>query len=92
MNLSNWVHHTSYILPQGRTSWKNPYLAARAGAGEAEEEEDEDAEGSQAGDNEKNEGKNLEPEQGPALLTPLSVDEGIKVRGGEISKYSMLFN
>lgn len=74
LNLANWVHHISYILPQGRVTWENPYIFTRGG--EAEEEEDEEGEGSQSGDNDKNEGKNLEPEQGPAILTPLTGDDG----------------
>jgi len=69
LDISNWVHHVPYILPQGRTSWENPF-------GSEEEEENED-EGSdeEGGSDEENEGEKVEPETGPQLLTPISQDE-----------------
>merc|ERR1712141_376511 len=58
-SLSFWVHHTPYILPQGRCSWFNP----------SQPEEDEDEEDDE--DEEREEPDEPEPESGPPLLTPL---------------------
>jgi len=61
--MANWVHHTQYILPQGRCTWFNP---AQRGDGEEDEDEEEEEEKEQADE--------PEPELGPPLLTPLSED------------------
>ena len=63
-DISNWHHHTSYILPQGRTVWWNPVQKAED---EFEEEEEEDEEREQPDE--------PEPETGPPLLTSASEDE-----------------
>ncbi|KAL3314074.1 Radial spoke head protein 4 A [Cichlidogyrus casuarinus] len=66
--LGNWVHHSSYLLPQGRTIWWNPAKAMAEDKGEIDnsgEEEDEP---------EDDEEEPVEPETGPPLLTPLSED------------------
>ncbi|ESO03028.1 hypothetical protein HELRODRAFT_173888 [Helobdella robusta] len=60
-SLVNWVHHSPYILTQGRTMWWNPVKNV-----------DEDNE-----DNEENELPGVEPEIGLPLLTPLSEDVSI---------------
>lgn len=66
-SMSFWVHHTAYILPQGRTSWWNPDLLPHQGDDIGEGEED-------AG--EKRIGP--EPETGPPLLTPCSEDAALE--------------
>ncbi|CAL8086167.1 unnamed protein product [Calicophoron daubneyi] len=67
--LANWVHHTAYILPQGRTIWWNPSSATRGeGASGRSEEEDEEEELEDE----------PEPETGPPLLTPLSEDAEVQ--------------
>eukprot|EP01135_Chromosphaera_perkinsii_P010354 Nk52_evm26s2118 gene=Nk52_evmTU26s2118 len=65
-NLTNWVHHQQYILPQGRTVWFNP-------APPKEERDDDDEEGED--DQEEPE---IEPESGPSLLGPVSEDEELE--------------
>ncbi|CAH8840240.1 unnamed protein product [Trichobilharzia szidati] len=64
-SLSNWVHHTAYILPQGRTVWWNTATKSNDDLDDelSEEEEEEPDE--------------PEPETGPPLLTPLSEDAEI---------------
>uniref|UniRef100_A0A4W3JQP8 Radial spoke head 6 homolog A n=1 Tax=Callorhinchus milii TaxID=7868 RepID=A0A4W3JQP8_CALMI len=64
-NLSNWVHHTLHILPQGRCVWFNPMQKK-----EEENEEEEEEEENELPDE-------PEPEVGPPLLTPLSEDADI---------------
>ncbi|XP_018650162.1 putative radial spokehead-l [Schistosoma mansoni] len=63
--LTNWVHHTAYILPQGRTVWLNTAIKTKD---ELEDEMSED---------EEEEPDEPEPETGPPLLTPLSEDAEI---------------
>jgi len=65
--LNGWVHHVQYILPQGRTKWWNPSENA-----DKEEEENEEEEEMKAGTEE------IEPEQGPPLLTPVGTDTDIQ--------------
>ncbi|CAI9729709.1 Hypothetical predicted protein [Octopus vulgaris] len=60
-SLSNWVHHTLHILPQGRCKWFNATAKTEEEVEEDEEEEREEMEEPQ-------------PEIGPPLLTPLSED------------------
>lgn len=60
--LTGWVHHAAYILPQGRCKWVNPSPKSE------EEAENEDEE------NEEEESEEVEPESGPPLLTPLQSD------------------
>ncbi|KAK4469458.1 hypothetical protein MN116_007009 [Schistosoma mekongi] len=64
-SLTNWVHHTAYILPQGRTVWFNTATKSK------DELEDEMSE------EEEEEPDEPEPETGPPLLTPLSEDADI---------------
>ncbi|CAH8502209.1 unnamed protein product [Heterobilharzia americana] len=64
-SLANWVHHTAYILPQGRTVWFNTTAKS---SDDLEDEMSED---------EEEEPDELEPETGPPLLTPLSEDAEI---------------
>jgi len=76
---NGWVHHVQYILPQGRTKWWNPGENA-----DKEEEENEDEEEMKA------ETEEIEPEQGPPLLTPIGTDNDIqntKAWTGKISSY-----
>ncbi|XP_054261799.1 radial spoke head protein 4 homolog A isoform X2 [Macrosteles quadrilineatus] len=64
-SLTSWVHHSRYILKQGRVDWwstKKTIVGEEEAEEEQEEEEDEDKEGGE------------EKETGPALLTPLSED------------------
>ncbi|CAH8454295.1 unnamed protein product [Schistosoma guineensis] len=67
-SLIHWVHHTSYILPQGRVYWWNP----KKGLGDYFDEiNDED----EAEENEDSQMKNvIQPERGPPILTPISSD------------------
>ena len=60
------VHHFQYILPQGRTKWWNPGENAEKEEEETEEEEEMKAETEE-----------IEPEQGPPLLTPIGGDAEI---------------
>lgn len=67
-SMAFWVHHTLYILPQGRTSWWNPNPLP-----EAEEMDEEMGE-----EEEKPKPIGPEPETGPPLLTPLSEDASLE--------------
>ncbi|KAK7901490.1 hypothetical protein WMY93_018259 [Mugilogobius chulae] len=60
-SLSMWVHHTQHILQQGRCTWVNLTLRPEELNEEAEEEREMEPE-------------EVDPEQGPPLLTPLSQD------------------
>ncbi|KAH8853474.1 Radial spoke head protein 6 like [Schistosoma japonicum] len=67
-SLQHWVHHTSYILPQGRVYWWNP----KKGLGDNFDEfNDEEEEENEDGINVKN---TIQPEHGPPILTPISSD------------------
>ncbi|CAL8078648.1 unnamed protein product [Calicophoron daubneyi] len=63
-NLEHWVHHTSYILPQGRVTWWNPSKNLADDLEEFNEEE------------ENGEGQELppQPERGPPILTSIASD------------------
>jgi radial spoke head protein 4A len=61
------VHHVLHILPQGRTKWWNPNENADKEEEENEEEEEMKAETEQ-----------IQPEQGPPLLTPIGADAEIQ--------------
>uniref|UniRef100_A0A8C4WY67 Radial spoke head component 4A n=1 Tax=Eptatretus burgeri TaxID=7764 RepID=A0A8C4WY67_EPTBU len=63
-SLSTWVHHTRYILPQGRCSWWNP-LNQDDMSEEEEEKEDED---------EEDLSNHPQPQVALPLLTPLTED------------------
>ncbi|EGD80968.1 hypothetical protein PTSG_01550 [Salpingoeca rosetta] len=65
-DLSGWVHHAPYILPQGRSKWVNPNLK-----GEEDELDEEDE------DEDEEEEEEIEPEAGPPLLTPLQNDDDV---------------
>ncbi|XP_011878263.1 PREDICTED: radial spoke head protein 6 homolog A [Vollenhovia emeryi] len=67
-SMSNWCHHSTYILKQGRTVWWNPEKEKKI-VDDAIEEEEEAEE-----DIEKDEVKMTEKEIGPPLLIPLSED------------------
>ncbi|KAL2711444.1 radial spoke head protein 6 A [Vespula squamosa] len=64
-SMSNWCHHTPYILKQGRTVWWDPREREEEALGEEEEEEGEEDETRVGG---------AVRETGPPLLTPLSED------------------
>ncbi|KAF5283948.1 hypothetical protein FQA39_LY17189 [Lamprigera yunnana] len=69
-SMAFWVHHTLYILPQGRTAWWNPKLVAQnEESGDEELDEEESLTKAHIGD---------EPETGPPLLTPLSEDASLE--------------
>ncbi|KAA3674897.1 radial spoke head protein 4A [Paragonimus westermani] len=71
-SLANWVHHTAYILPQGRTIWLNPKSKSQSeNEGDASDDEEED-------EGELEEPDEPEPETGPPLLTPLSEDAQVE--------------
>lgn len=80
-NLSFWVHHTAYILPQGRTVWWNPNQPQpkRKLSAETEEEESEadDDDFEDEDDEEEGEGGNQVSgrETGPPLFTSISQDQ-----------------
>eukprot|EP01147_Barroeca_monosierra_P008244 gene8244-832_t len=65
-DLSGWVHHAPYILPQGRSKWVNPSVKEENGDLDEDDEEDEDEEEEE-----------IEPEAGPPLLTPLQNDDDV---------------
>lgn len=84
LNLSNWVHHVPYVLPQGRVMWENPWATAKSDEdknddGDDDEKEEDDETGETANGSER-----AEPETGPAVLSPISSDEG-KVKFGRTS-------
>ncbi|CAH8480328.1 unnamed protein product [Heterobilharzia americana] len=71
-SLEHWVHHTSYILPQGRVYWWNPKKGLDDDFDEFNDEEE--------GENEEDGGKSknaVQPEHGPPILTPISSDLSI---------------
>eukprot|EP00824_Muranothrix_gubernata_P010406 TRINITY_DN2340_c0_g1_i1.p1 TRINITY_DN2340_c0_g1~~TRINITY_DN2340_c0_g1_i1.p1 ORF type:complete len:615 (+),score=157.52 TRINITY_DN2340_c0_g1_i1:52-1845(+) len=79
--LSNWVHHTPFILPQGRCEYWEPPQARRhhhpesePNTARTEETEDESRYGGSTARTEDVDVEDEEPEEGPALLTPLSKD------------------
>lgn len=74
-SMSFWVHHTLYILPQGRTSWWNPNPGPE-GAGE--ELGEDMGEGEEEGGGGPPRIAGPEPETGPPLLTPLSEDASLE--------------
>ncbi|KAF4794880.1 Radial spoke head protein 4 A [Turdus rufiventris] len=63
-SLATWAHHVKSILKQGRCVWINP-------SQKSEEDEDDEEE-------EEEEGEEQQEERGPALLTLISEDEGMK--------------
>lgn len=69
INVSNWVHHVPYVLPQGKVTWESPKVVKEEVAGEEGEEKEEEEEA-------EDESTPAEPETGPAPLTPISSDEG----------------
>jgi radial spoke head protein 4A len=84
--LSNWVHHVPYILPQGRVTWENPIKSygnpngENGGENEDGENEDEGSDSGNGGSDEDGSSGNgselsAEPESGPQILSPLSADD-----------------
>lgn len=72
LDLSNWVHHTPYILPQGRTTFVDPFAK---GEDEEEEEQEEDMDGgSESGERAVEEHPESTPEEGKQALSQLSED------------------
>jgi len=65
-DLSGWVHHAPYILPQGRSKWVNPNVK--------DDDDDLDVDDE---DEEEEEEEEIEPEAGPPLLTPLQNDDDV---------------
>ncbi|KAI9184100.1 hypothetical protein H9P43_003153 [Blastocladiella emersonii ATCC 22665] len=78
LTLDNWVHQIPYVMPQGRTVWVNPVKSGgdgEDGDGERNEDEERDDEDDETGDATGGESeREIEPEIGPALLTPLIED------------------
>ncbi|XP_054010347.1 radial spoke head protein 6 homolog A [Hylaeus anthracinus] len=64
LSMTNWCHHTQYILKQGRTVWWNP----------AKEDQDEEVGEEEELEDEEEERTEVQKEVGPPLLTPLSED------------------
>ncbi|KAI8614407.1 radial spokehead-like protein-domain-containing protein [Chytriomyces sp. MP71] len=77
---TNWVHHVPYVLPQGRTSWVNPYASLKKSEDEEGGDEDEEKEEGE-GDGDENPADTAEPETGPPLLSPLVNDDDIPEGG-----------
>ncbi|VDN08666.1 unnamed protein product [Dibothriocephalus latus] len=69
-SLKHWVHHSPFILPQGRVRWFNPASLAFDEASEGSFEKDEDDEEAET----KLVGLNDQAEHGPPLLTPIAND------------------
>ncbi|KAA3680749.1 radial spoke head protein 4A [Paragonimus westermani] len=65
-NVENWVHHMSYILPQGRVVWWNPTQNVDEELDEFNVDED--------GENEQADKVAAQPERGPPILTKISTD------------------
>ncbi|KER20038.1 hypothetical protein T265_11320 [Opisthorchis viverrini] len=67
-SLQHWVHHVSYILPQGRVTWWNPNQSLLDEMSEDEQEEEE-------------EGLTIlspsKPERGPPILTSIAADASL---------------
>lgn len=63
LQMENWVHHIPYVLPQGRTSYANPFAKQKNADEDADDEEEDDA---------QNDGG--EKESGPPMLTPIAED------------------
>ncbi|KAI9223271.1 radial spokehead-like protein [Blastocladiella britannica] len=88
-HLDNWVHQMPYVLPQGRTVWVNPIPPKEEGGeenGAGGQGEDGEDGGDGAGDGEDDESgdatgggtdHDVEPEAGPALLTPVTEDTSL---------------
>jgi len=72
LDLTNWVHHVPYVLPQGRTTWLNPY-----GSEDAEEEKNEDDQEEEQAEESEEVLEGKEPEETKPALAPLADDEGI---------------
>ncbi|GFO20566.1 radial spoke head protein 4-like protein a [Plakobranchus ocellatus] len=88
--LGFWVHHSNYILPQGRTVWFNPVLARRReneGAEDADGGEDEDDEDEE----ERKEPDEPEPEIPQPLLIPLSEDVDVGASPGWLTRLTSQF-
>ncbi|KAA0188152.1 Radial spoke head protein 4 like protein A [Fasciolopsis buskii] len=66
--LENWVHHRSYILPQGRVTWWNPSKNSNDEMEDSLEEVDEEEGG------EITKPTPPRPERGPPILTKISSD------------------
>ena len=74
-NLSFWVHHTAFILPQGRTTWWNP--AASRGKRRNTSEYESENEDSEMEDEDEDEEEMETPgrEIPPPLFQPISEDK-----------------
>ena len=72
------MHHVQYLLPQGRTKWWDPSENVEKDEEETEEEDDEL----------KAEIEDIEPEQGPPLLTPIGADAEISTTRAWTAKIS----
>jgi radial spoke head protein 4/6 len=73
LDLTNWVHHEQYVLPQGRTKWWNP---------NAKKENEEEEESLEDNSNKKLAINGMsvapaKPEYGPEFLNPISNDDSI---------------
>ncbi len=68
-SMERWVHHTSHILRQGRTTWWNPAKGLKKPTAEDEDEEDIEEEEEEEEDGEAGR------EFGPALFGSLAEDK-----------------
>jgi radial spoke head protein 4A len=72
MDVANWVHHTPYILPQGRTTFVDPFQKSEDD--EEEEEVEEDVDGGSENGRAAEEHPESVPEEARPVLAPLSED------------------
>ncbi|KAI9145021.1 radial spokehead-like protein [Paraphysoderma sedebokerense] len=71
LQLSNWVHHAPYVLPQGRTTWVDPSVKSDE---EAEDEAVEEDNGDQNPIEDGESDQPIEAQSGPGLLTSIAED------------------
>lgn len=74
LDINNWVHHMPYVLPQGRVTWENPWANANKDD-ENKDDEEKDEDEDNASDVGAGGSEQVEPESGPALLSPAAADE-----------------
>lgn len=70
LQADSWAHHIPYILPQGRTTYVNPNPPKENDGDEGDE-----------GKEEQEEEPIVEPETGPAILTPIAEDSEVGTEG-----------
>ncbi|KAJ1345024.1 hypothetical protein BSLG_000539 [Batrachochytrium salamandrivorans] len=75
LNLSNWVHHVQYILPQGRVTWENPNARAENTDESNNDQNDENNANDTDDADDEDESNAADPEIGQALLSAITEDE-----------------